>query len=90
MKTLHMIIKGRVQGVCFRAFVEDNASSLGVSGWVKNLPDGSVEVTAEGEEDKLKKLESLCNKGPSRANVISVDSDWEEKEGNLQGFRIRY
>jgi acylphosphatase len=81
-------IRGRVQGVGFRNFVERAASSLGVSGWVRNLDDGSVEVYAAGSPEQLAELASFLWKGPRWAEVRGVD----ESEAALEshpGFSIR-
>lgn len=65
-------IKGKVQGVYFRASVKKVASSLGIGGWVRNENDGSVRIEAEGTEEQLAKLLSWCNEGPERAEVELV------------------
>ncbi|HXH20665.1 MAG TPA: acylphosphatase [Dehalococcoidia bacterium] len=86
---LHAAIKGRVQGVGFRFFVERQANALGLSGWVRNLPDGSVEVLAEGEPAKLDRLLADVHRGPRHAAVDSVDAAWSRAEGRLRGFAVR-
>ena len=83
-------IYGLVQGVGFRYFVKREAGSLGISGWVRNLPDGSVEVVAEGEKDALRVLLSLLHRGPSFAIVKKVDYSWGDYSGEFSGFEIRY
>lgn len=86
-KRIHMIVRGRVQGVFFRASTVEEANRIGgLSGFVCNLPDGSVDIIAEGIEEKLKKLVSWAHQGPSRAKVTSVEMNWEEARGNLLGF----
>jgi acylphosphatase len=77
----HLIIQGRVQGVWFRESTRREASSLGVYGWVKNRPDGTVEVLVEGPVEEVKKLVRWCHHGPSSAVVRSV----QEKEGPWTG-----
>jgi len=79
---------GRVQGVWFRGTTEQRARELGVAGWAKNRPDGSVEVVAEGAPDAVDKLVAFLHEGPRRAEVASVDVVDEEPEG-LSGFEVR-
>ncbi len=84
-----IIIKGKVQGVFFRKFVYDNASSLDLKGYVKNLNNGDVEVVAKGSEENIKKLIELCRKGPSGASVYDVIVNNIENE-EFENFEIRY
>ncbi len=86
----HLIIKGMVQGVFFRAFTRDVAAQLGIRGWVKNLPDGNVEALFEGERKDVEQAIKRCYSGPPGARVAAIDIDWEEYRGDLQGFQIRY
>lgn len=72
MSRLHVRISGIVQGVGFRWFVRERARRLGLAGWVKNLPDGSVEVAAEGEQGQLDLLRGELTKGPAGARVDSL------------------
>jgi len=90
MKRVHLYISGLVQGVFFRANTKERAISLGLTGWVRNLPDGRVEVVAEGEEEKLKELVKWCHKGPPAARVKMVEVSWEEYHGEFEDFQIRY
>jgi acylphosphatase len=83
-----IVISGRVQGVFFRDSTRRRAESLGVAGWASNLPDGSVEVVAEGEPDAVEQLVAFCRSGPRRAEVDDVDVTDEEPEG-LTGFETR-
>jgi acylphosphatase len=87
-KRLHLQVTGIVQGVCFRAYTRDEAVRLGVSGWVANCGDGSVEVVAEGDEAKLAALADWCEHGPPSARVFSVDRRWSEARGEFQRFVI--
>jgi acylphosphatase len=87
--SLHLIIHGDVQGVFFRAGTQSEARKLGVSGWVKNNPDGSVEVMAEGDPQKLQALLVWCKKGPGGAAVERVEETWGVAAGELQGFEVR-
>jgi acylphosphatase len=74
VSSIHLEIRGRVQGVGFRWFVRENARALGLRGWVKNRPDGSVELAAAGTEEAVRKLASAVGKGPRGAVVEQVDS----------------
>ena len=86
---LHATIEGRVQGVGFRAFVIDRATALGLTGWVRNRWDRSVEVVAEGERAGLEKLLLALRRGPAAASVLRVDQDWEEPTGEFSRFGVR-
>lgn len=86
---LHASVEGHVQGVGFRAFVMQTASSLSLTGWVRNRWDGSVEVVAEGERDVLERLESALRRGPRGAYVIEVVVDWEAATGEFPRFSVR-
>jgi acylphosphatase len=77
-----------VQGVFFRGDMRDRARSLGVSGWVRNNADGTVEAELEGEEDRLELLLSWCRRGPAGARVDDVDVEWAEPRGE-SGFAVR-
>jgi acylphosphatase len=82
------IVRGVVQGVGFRWFVEREASALGVDGWVTNRMDGSVEVVAEGTAEQLRELVALLWRGPAAAGVSDVEVRYEPVRG-LAGFAIR-
>lgn len=86
--TLHAIIRGRVQGVGFRNFVFKQAVSLHLSGRVRNLPDGSVEVFANGDRAVLMQLVELLWKGPLFAKVSDVYSQWDQPQTLYQGFEV--
>ncbi|HEX2087366.1 MAG TPA: acylphosphatase [Solirubrobacteraceae bacterium] len=81
-------MSGRVQGVFFRDSTRRAAESRGVSGWVRNRDDGTVEAWFEGDDDAVASMVEWARSGPSRADVDSVDADDVEPEG-LSGFRIR-
>ena len=66
----HLVIKGRVQGVFYRASTQETAINLGLKGWVRNLPDGNVEAVFEGAAEKVKEAVALCYKGPPGSNVL--------------------
>ena len=87
---VHLIIEGRVQGVWFRESTRREAASLAVSGWVRNRPEGTVEIIAEGEEEKVKKLVSWCHHGPPSAVVHTVHEKEEEWIGEFSGFDISF
>lgn len=86
----HLIISGRVQGVFYRAFVEETALSLGLKGWVRNMPDGRVEAVFEGEKDNIQKAISICYKGPPVSKVSDISVKWEEFQAEFSRFSIRY
>lgn len=87
---LEVIIKGRVQGVGFRYFVEDAAISLGVKGFVKNMPDGiSVEVVAEGDKPKLESLLNKLKVGPRSSRVEEINEKWDSCKNEFSDFKIR-
>ena len=88
--SLQSIVYGRVQGVFFRTSTARRARELGLSGFVRNLPDGkAVEVQAEGRESKLEKLIDYLKVGPPGAKVERVETDWSEYTGNYSSFSIR-
>ena len=81
---IHLVIEGRVQGVWFRDSTRREAISLGVFGWVRNRPDGTVEIVAEGPEDQVRKLTSWCNHGPPAAGVSQVHETREKWRGEFK------
>jgi len=85
---LHAIVVGRVQGVGYRYFVLDQAASLGLSGWTRNLPNGTVEVLAQGGADALNHLLAALHRGPSGGRVDRVDSQLRGSTETYSGFRI--
>ena len=90
MKRLHCIVRGRVQGVSFRAYTQREARRLGLGGWVRNLPDGAVEAVAEGDEARLGDLLAWLHHGPSHARVDAVSPTWSDADGGFHDFQIRY
>jgi acylphosphatase len=85
---IRLIIKGRVQGVGYRWWARDEAVSLGLEGWVRNLGDGSVELLAIGSEDAVRRLIEACRRGPPAAVVTGVESFATEDDGSV-GFTGR-
>ncbi|GAB6067195.1 acylphosphatase [Methylothermus subterraneus] len=88
-KRLHIWVAGRVQGVFYRAHTVEIALSFKLTGWVRNLPDGRVEIVAEGEEQSLQKLLAWCRKGPPLAQVAGVESREEPATGEFEQFALR-
>lgn len=88
---LTALVRGRVQGVYFRAFVTEHARKLGVTGFVRNLPDFTVvEVQAEGEKKRLDELLDRLRVGPPGAKVERVETAWSDYKGTFKDFEIRY
>lgn len=86
---VHLKVCGRVQGVYFRASTVEQARRLGLSGWVMNCTDSSVEVLAEGEIEQLEKLINWCRNGPPGAQVKEVRAQWETAKEEFQSFYIK-
>lgn len=84
----HLIVSGRVQGVWFRGASKKQADKLGLTGWVRNLVSGDVELIAEGPEDAVQQLVSWCRKGPPLARVTSVESTLSNYGGEFNSFDI--
>ncbi len=87
---LHAIVHGIVQGVNFRYYTRLRAEALGLSGWVANRSDGTVEVVAEGPRSAVEALLAFLRQGPPAARVDDVETYWERPTGEFRGFRIRY
>jgi acylphosphatase len=88
MKRVQVRIRGRVQGVFFRAEARARAESLGVAGWVRNAEDGSVEAVFEGDEERVSSMVEWCRRGPGGAEVDDVEVRSEEPIGET-GFSVR-
>ena len=88
LKQLQLFVRGRVQGVYFRASTQREARRLGLSGWVRNRADGTVEILAEGEEVAIRELYGWAQKGPSAVRVERVDTRWRGFSGDYPDFRI--
>ena len=89
-KRVHVFISGRVQGVFFRGSAKDEAKRLGLTGWVRNMPDGRVEAVFEGDEGLVESMVSWCRKGPSYSRVDDVEVTTEEYRGEFSDFGVRH
>lgn len=89
MPRLHLLVRGLVQGVYFRASTAEEARRLGLAGWVRNLEDGGVELVAEGGADALEALARWCAHGPPRARVDALERIDEPASGEFAGFEVR-
>lgn len=87
---VRVIICGRVQGVWFRASTKQIAKQLGLTGWVRNTPDGCVEAVFEGEEGLINKMIEWCHHGPPLSKVNKVEVKNQELTNGFDGFSIRY
>ena len=86
----HVIISGRVQGVFFRDETRRAAQGIGVAGWVRNLPDGTVEAIFEGSAEAVEAVIEWCHKGSRLSHVSEVKVNWEKYAGDMDRFSIRY
>ncbi|MCA9875892.1 MAG: acylphosphatase [Ardenticatenaceae bacterium] len=89
-KRLEAVVHGRVQGVNFRYYTQQEARRLQIAGWVANQADGTVRVVAEGTESQLTELRQFLHRGSPAAYVDRVDEAWSEATGDLKGFRVRW
>lgn len=83
-------IRGRVQGVFFRAGTRDMALELGLKGWIRNVSDGSVEAVFEGPDDDLNKAVTWCRSGPPGAHVTGMEEKWYNFTGEFDRFDVRF
>jgi len=90
MRALHILISGRVQGVGFRWFVEQQAVDLGVSGYVRNLPDGRVEVLAQADEGAMERFCGALRRGPALSRTDELVKKPVPIDPGLQAFHIRF
>ena len=88
LKQLNLVVRGRVQGVYFRAYMQDEAAFRKVAGWVRNSPDGRVEAVLEGKPAAVEALIAWCHRGSPASEVSGVEVDWEGPQGE-RGFRVR-
>jgi acylphosphatase len=87
MSSIQLVIKGKVQGVFYRASAREVAEKLGITGWIKNTPEGFVQIAANGSDEQLQEFISWCKKGPSKAIVTEIIVN-SVKEENQKGFKI--
>lgn len=90
MQDAHLMIKGFVQGVGYRKWARKEAQKLELTGWVRNLPDGSVEVLLQGDKEKIEQAISLLKKGPFLSEVEEVDVVWEDAKEQFPDFSLRH
>lgn len=90
MQRIHFIVKGRVQGVGFRYFTKNCADALCLTGWVKNLPDGSVEAEAQGDESTLVEFYEKLGCGPILSKVTSIDKQFIDPLDAESNFQVTY
>lgn len=86
----HIFISGRVQGVGFRHFTRKNAEALGVTGWVKNLPDGRVEAVFQGNEEQVEQLIQRCKKGPVASYVKDINTEKDSGDEDYDDFSVEF
>jgi acylphosphatase len=89
-KRVHLKILGRVQGVCYRIYAQEEAQRLGLTGWVHNAHDGSVEAVAEGDEPALEDFAKWCRRGPPAARVTNVETAYSDANNEFSEFSIGY
>jgi acylphosphatase len=89
MSCVHLLISGRVQGVFYRASTQQAARKLGLSGWVRNLPDGRVEAMVQGAKTEVDRLVKWCHSGPTHARVATVVVEVVD-DGRFDAFSVRY
>ena len=85
----HISVSGRVQGVFFRAWTRERAEALGVTGWIRNCPDGHVEAHVEGEDSLVEQLLELLRRGPPAAQVENLRT-WDGEPCEFDGFEVRH
>ncbi len=85
-----LVVTGRVQGVYYRSYAEEEAARLGVTGWVRNRRDGAVEMVVEGEERDVQAMIAWCRQGSPLARVEDVEVSWEPYSGEYTDFRVSY
>jgi len=90
LERVHLRISGRVQGVSFRAYTQEEARSIGVTGWVRNIPDGRVEAVFEGNTNQIEEMIDWFHTGPPLARVQDVEVRRESYQGDFDDFKIRF
>lgn len=86
----HIFVMGFIQGVGFRRYIKKKAQVLGLKGWIKNLPDGRVEILAQGSKEDIAKLIKIAEKGNILSFVKGVVVDWQKDEENFSDFEILF
>lgn len=86
----HIFVMGFIQGVGFRRYIKKKALSLGLKGWIKNLPDGRVEILAQGSKEDIAKLIKIAEKGNIFSFIKGVVVDWQKDEENFSDFEILF
>ena len=86
---VHIWVRGRVQGVGFRAYVQQSANELGLTGWVRNVGWDQVEAIAEGDKSVLEKFIEACETGPRASHVEDARVEWEPVTGEFESFQVR-
>lgn len=89
LKRVRAVVLGRVQGVSYRAYTEEQATRLGLTGWVRNKADGTVELEAEGPAGQVEALIEWCRGGPPAARVTAVETQWIAPTGGQADFSVR-
>ena len=89
MMSVHVRVSGRVQGVYYRAYTRDRAKSLGINGWVRNIPGGGVEAVLEGERQQVGEMLKAMKSGPSGSLVLGIELSESEAKG-YNDFEIKY
>jgi len=87
---VHVWVKGRVQGVGFRAFVQQNAYAIGVTGWVRNVGYDTVETVAEGTKPQIEQFLQMVKRGPGVSRVDESREEWEQVTGEFRSFGVKY
>lgn len=88
MVRAHVVVQGKVQGVYYRVCTQNQALLLELTGWVRNCPDGSVEVIIEGDRERVEELTAWCKKGPAESAVSDLSVDWQPYTGEFNDFDI--
>lgn len=87
-KAVKLVVKGTVQGVFFRNFCKENANNLNLTGFVRNLDDGNVELVLEGKAANIGKMIELCRKGPEHSNIKNVEVEEKKWSGEFREFKV--
>lgn len=90
MQALEIKIVGKVQGVFFRKNIQEIANKLNLTGWIRNLDDGSLKIITQGEQEDLDSLVNYCKVGPEKADIKDIQIEEVELDNNLNGFEIKY